>query len=370
MALVAAICSQCGAKIDVDESSKTGICPFCGMKYIIEQVINKYYKVFNVTNNIANATFSLHETEEELSEHYHAHLKLLNIETEKDLQYLNNFQSKKDREGIKKKLGEAIKKQNKYADKVEALNQWFHDNKETMRDEGLIIEAIETLVRKIKLFKSSNAEFNYNTQTRVVANVENELKQCDYVYYFALNCGARFIELSADLTADVEKMRNLFPQRETAYLYAADVIMEELKYRIAVLEAVAVKNKQLLSEDGSALDGFMFLQEEILARIKDVYKEFSVATKINSENESEAVDCKKAEFEEFKEELLNRLDAIAEVSDDVLKKHKQRYEIKKKKNRKKRLINVFITLGILALIACAITVWIFYMLGYSLVWNF
>lgn len=47
MGLIAAKCTNCGAKIEVDESKEAGICPHCGTAFITEKVINNY----NVTNN-------------------------------------------------------------------------------------------------------------------------------------------------------------------------------------------------------------------------------------------------------------------------------------------------------------------------------
>ncbi len=39
MAMVAAICSQCGAKISVDNTLDAGICEFCGTAFVTEKVI-------------------------------------------------------------------------------------------------------------------------------------------------------------------------------------------------------------------------------------------------------------------------------------------------------------------------------------------
>lgn len=57
MALVAAICTQCGANIEVDDSKETGICKYCGTAFITEKVINNY----NITNNynIQNAVINI-----------------------------------------------------------------------------------------------------------------------------------------------------------------------------------------------------------------------------------------------------------------------------------------------------------------------
>lgn len=49
MGLKAAICTQCGAQIEVDETKEAGICPSCGTAFVTEKVINKY--ITNVTNN-------------------------------------------------------------------------------------------------------------------------------------------------------------------------------------------------------------------------------------------------------------------------------------------------------------------------------
>lgn len=42
MALTAAICTQCGAQIQVDESKDAGICPSCGTAFITEKVIHQF----------------------------------------------------------------------------------------------------------------------------------------------------------------------------------------------------------------------------------------------------------------------------------------------------------------------------------------
>lgn len=49
MALVPAICTQCGAQIEVDNTHEAGICKHCGTAFITEKVINNY--TTNVINN-------------------------------------------------------------------------------------------------------------------------------------------------------------------------------------------------------------------------------------------------------------------------------------------------------------------------------
>ncbi len=46
--IVPASCTQCGGTVEVDKSSDTAICPFCGTSFIVEKAINNY--------NVQNAT--------------------------------------------------------------------------------------------------------------------------------------------------------------------------------------------------------------------------------------------------------------------------------------------------------------------------
>lgn len=57
MALVPAICTQCGAQIEVDDTHEAGICKHCGTAFITEKAINNY----NITNNynIQNAVINV-----------------------------------------------------------------------------------------------------------------------------------------------------------------------------------------------------------------------------------------------------------------------------------------------------------------------
>lgn len=43
-----AICTQCGANIEVDETKDAGICKYCGTAFVTEKVINKY----NISNTV------------------------------------------------------------------------------------------------------------------------------------------------------------------------------------------------------------------------------------------------------------------------------------------------------------------------------
>lgn len=52
MPLVPAICTQCGAQIEVDDTHEAGICQHCGTAFITEKAINNY--TTNITNNNVN----------------------------------------------------------------------------------------------------------------------------------------------------------------------------------------------------------------------------------------------------------------------------------------------------------------------------
>lgn len=80
MGLVAAKCSQCGSSIEVDESRKQGFCPYCGTKYITEDIIqNNYTTNYNtsyVTNNIGTAIIQNGDSIETLYERFLAFCKV------------------------------------------------------------------------------------------------------------------------------------------------------------------------------------------------------------------------------------------------------------------------------------------------------
>lgn len=61
MALKAALCTQCGAGIQVDDTKEAGICPQCGTAFITEKVINNYI-TNTVTNNQYNTVQNINKT--------------------------------------------------------------------------------------------------------------------------------------------------------------------------------------------------------------------------------------------------------------------------------------------------------------------
>ena len=59
MPLVPAICTQCGAQIEVDNSYEAGICKHCGTAFITEKAINKYTTNITNNNNFAGANINV-----------------------------------------------------------------------------------------------------------------------------------------------------------------------------------------------------------------------------------------------------------------------------------------------------------------------
>ena len=59
MALVAAICTQCGASIEVDATKEAGICQHCGTAFITEKVINNYQTTITNNNVFYGATINI-----------------------------------------------------------------------------------------------------------------------------------------------------------------------------------------------------------------------------------------------------------------------------------------------------------------------
>ena len=53
MPLVPAICTQCGAPIEVDNAKEAGICPHCGTAFITEKAINNY-----ITQHVSSTSVS------------------------------------------------------------------------------------------------------------------------------------------------------------------------------------------------------------------------------------------------------------------------------------------------------------------------
>mgnify|MGYP000958994943 CR=1 FL=1 len=56
MGLVAAACTKCGGKIEVDDTQEAGICSFCGTAFITEKAINNYNTYHTHNTTVSNTT--------------------------------------------------------------------------------------------------------------------------------------------------------------------------------------------------------------------------------------------------------------------------------------------------------------------------
>lgn len=66
MSIVAAKCTACGAPLEVNDARKEGFCPFCGTKYVTQDVIQNTVNNNYVTQNIGSAVFQGGDTVETL----------------------------------------------------------------------------------------------------------------------------------------------------------------------------------------------------------------------------------------------------------------------------------------------------------------
>lgn len=76
MAMVAAKCSECGASIEVNDARREGYCPFCGTKYVTQDIIQNTINNNYVTNNIGTAVIQGGDTIDAMYERFEAYIKL------------------------------------------------------------------------------------------------------------------------------------------------------------------------------------------------------------------------------------------------------------------------------------------------------
>lgn len=59
MALVPAICTQCGAAVEVDDTKDAAICKYCGTPFIVEKAIKNYNTYITTHNDFNGATINI-----------------------------------------------------------------------------------------------------------------------------------------------------------------------------------------------------------------------------------------------------------------------------------------------------------------------
>lgn len=64
MSFVPAICTQCGASLQVNDTQDAAICPFCNTPFVVQKAINKYYNTYNINAGVVNITSSVPSLDE------------------------------------------------------------------------------------------------------------------------------------------------------------------------------------------------------------------------------------------------------------------------------------------------------------------
>lgn len=97
--LVPAICTQCGATLEVDPSQVTAICKHCNTSFIIEKAINnynvKYANIEHADNVNVDLTGSVKEVldfaDKQLSESRENKKEMKIIESQNEKQFIKSF---------------------------------------------------------------------------------------------------------------------------------------------------------------------------------------------------------------------------------------------------------------------------------------
>ena len=97
--LVPAICTQCGATLEVDPSQETAVCKFCNTSFIIEKAINnynvKYANIEHADNVNVDLTGSVKEVLDfagkQMSESRAERKEKRKIEAENDRNFVRTF---------------------------------------------------------------------------------------------------------------------------------------------------------------------------------------------------------------------------------------------------------------------------------------
>lgn len=88
MPIVPAICTQCGAQLDVDDSKEAAVCPYCNTAFIVEKAINNYYNTYVTNIGSIHANNVYFSGDQKLEEHLRsgvAFLRLTNYKSAKEV---------------------------------------------------------------------------------------------------------------------------------------------------------------------------------------------------------------------------------------------------------------------------------------------
>ena len=88
MPIVPAICTQCGAQLDVDDSKEAAVCPYCNTAFIVEKAINNYHNTYVTNIGSIHANNVYFSGDQKLEEHLRsgvAFLRLTNYKSAKEV---------------------------------------------------------------------------------------------------------------------------------------------------------------------------------------------------------------------------------------------------------------------------------------------
>ena len=110
--MVPAICTQCGAKLDVDISKDAAICPYCRTPFVVEKAINKYKTEYHIEHadihvesfgaSVANTIKNYHDNK------HKERMRELEAEAEKERKKLEAEAEKERRANEPMSLQESI----------------------------------------------------------------------------------------------------------------------------------------------------------------------------------------------------------------------------------------------------------------------
>lgn len=88
MPIVPAICTQCGAQLNVEDSKEAAVCPYCNTAFIVEKAINNYHNTYVTNIGSIHANNVYFSGDQKLEEHLRsgvAFLRLANYKSAKEV---------------------------------------------------------------------------------------------------------------------------------------------------------------------------------------------------------------------------------------------------------------------------------------------
>ncbi|MDD6036825.1 MAG: hypothetical protein PUC30_11690 [Lachnospiraceae bacterium] len=186
MALVPAICTQCGAHIEVDNTHDAGICNCCGTAFVTEKVINRYNTYITNNNNFSGANINI------VNEDVNAEIQ--------NIQNLINIGKLYDAEKILKNLSI------RYSGNIQVWNTYAMLSYKKYIEE----ENYENYREECKCLKFLTPPLDFNARCQTCLDKLKEYKK---------NCGQKSSSEIDDLLEKVKKIKEKSDKEIVEYLY-------------------------------------------------------------------------------------------------------------------------------------------------------